>query len=60
METTTQESKKDLTGSIQLRITPKQKTHLMLMSARKRLTVSSFLRNLINQSIINQKNIDNE
>jgi len=60
METTTQESKKDLTGSIQLRITPKQKMHLMVMSARKRLTVSSFLRNLINQSIINQKNIDNE
>ena len=60
METTTEESKKDLTGSIQLRITPKQKAHLMMQSARKRLTVSSFLRNLINQSIINQKNIDNE
>jgi predicted HicB family RNase H-like nuclease len=58
VETRTQENKKDLTGSIQLRISPKQKVHLMLMASRKRLTVSSCLRGLINQSIINQKSKD--
>jgi predicted HicB family RNase H-like nuclease len=47
METTT----KSLSGTMQLRISPRQKAFIMLESSRKKLTPSTYLRNLINIKI---------
>lgn len=44
-ETTT---RKSLTNNIQLRISPKQKAFILMISARKHKTVSTYLRKLIN------------
>ena len=50
MEQETQ-SKKTLTNNIQLRISPKQKAFILMQSARKHQTPSTYLRNLINIKI---------
>jgi len=55
MEQETQ-SKRTLTNNIQLRISPKQKAFILMQSARKHQTPSTYLRNLINVTIKNSQN----
>ena len=45
------QSKRTLTNNIQLRISPKQKAFILMQSARKHQTPSTYLRNLINIKI---------
>ena len=50
------QSKRTLTNNIQLRISPKQKAFILMQSARKHQTPSTYLRNLINVTIKNSQN----
>jgi len=52
--------RKPLSSNVQLRVTPLQQSFIFLESSKRKQTPSTFLRNLINQAIKNQKTQKND
>jgi len=54
------EIRKPLSSNVQLRVTPLQQSFIFLESSKRKQNPSTFLRNLLNQAIKNQKNQKND